>query len=119
MLLALGDDPVADDRLNQVCRVTPMSCEAFYRMSRDAFDQTRIDLVTSSLFCAQTDCIEIGQHLNAIGFQGIYLVRADTLPNPAVIRRELKQLYPRLDCRIVTPEALISFMSSAQPVSGQ
>ncbi|MDE9448991.1 hypothetical protein J3R80_00730 [Aliiroseovarius sp. Z3] len=119
MLLLLGGEAIADDRLAQSCRLTNMSCDTFFGLTRAEFDENNIQFVVSALFCTQTDCIEIGQHLSAIGFQGTYLIRTDTLPNPKVIKRELQQLYPDLDCLIVTPDGLMKFLNNPRPSPAQ
>ncbi|MCK0138761.1 hypothetical protein [Aliiroseovarius sp. F47248L] len=119
MLLVLGDGVISDDRLTQSCRLTHMSCDMFFDLTRAEFDKQDIQLVVSALFSTQTDCIEIGQHLSTIGFHGTYLICTDTLPNPKVIKRELHQLYPDLHCLIMTPDDLIDFLNSARPAAAQ
>lgn len=112
VLLALGCDAIADERLRDTCRLAHMTCDTFFRLSRAEFGKKNIQLVMSALFCAQTDCIEIGQHLSALGFQGIYLIRTDSLPDPTVIKRELHQLYPDLECQIMTSDDLMDFLGN-------
>ncbi|MCK8462264.1 hypothetical protein MUY35_00190 [Aliiroseovarius sp. S1339] len=119
MLLALGGDTFFESLSTDTYRVSHMTCDVFCKMTRDDFEEKSIQLVLSALFCAQTDCIEIGQRLHSLGFQGTYLIRADTLPNPAIIKRELRQLYPGLDFRIVMPDEMTHALDSPEAATGQ
>ena len=119
MLLALGGDTFFETLSTDTYRISHVTCDAFCKMTRADFEEQSIELVLSALFCAQTDCIEIGQRLHSLGFQGTYLIRADTLPNPAIIKRELRQLYPGLDFRIVMPDEMKLLLNSPVVGTGQ
>lgn len=114
VLLALGGEEFVESLSSDAYRILHLPCDTFTKMTRDDFEQRSIRTVLSALFCSQMDCIEIGQHLHICDFQGTYLIRTETLPNPAIIKRELRHLYHGLDFRIVTPEELSVFLASPQ-----
>lgn len=103
-LLALGGDPYLHSLSTDIYRISHVTHARFSTMTAQDFDDQSIHLVASVPFCDQTDCVEIGQHLDKIGFQGIYLIMVPPLPNPTLIERELRQLYPRLNFRVHTPD---------------
>ncbi|MFN3662436.1 MAG: hypothetical protein ACK4TM_06775 [Yoonia sp.] len=54
-------------------------------------------LVLSPLMADGFDAIDVAERLQAAGFAGRYRVLADALPDPDLIRREIRALAPALD----------------------
>lgn len=101
VLVALGDDLCHEALSNASYHVVFMSCSTFAKLDREGFSDLKADVVVSALFCQQIDCIEVGHYLSKFAFQGTFLIHADSLPNPKIIARELRQLYPELNFQIV------------------
>ncbi|MCI2393260.1 hypothetical protein [Aliiroseovarius sediminis] len=118
-LLALGPDGFLDSLCIDTYRITHQTFDSFAKITAAECDEQQIRVVLSPLFSPQMDCIEIGYVLDTIGFQGVYLIHADTLPNPRIILREMRQLYPQLDVQVVTPDEVAQFMNGQQQLAGQ
>ena len=58
-------------------------------------------LVVSPLFDGTVDCVDVAYRLSMLGFMGQYRAVAERLPHPAIVRREVKSLCPRLDFDII------------------
>ncbi len=55
------------------------------------------DLVVSPVVTPSFDCIDVGALLASSGFRGSYRALSANLPNPSIIRREVRNYFPRLD----------------------
>lgn len=71
-------------------------------VSRDFIDLIDADIVLSPLVSTRFDCLELAERLDAIGFVGRYRIVVDHLPRPDLIRREISEAYPALDCDVLT-----------------
>lgn len=60
--------------------------------------------VLSPLFSDRFDCIDVGRCLATAEFSGMFCVLADTLPNTAMVQRELERQFPSLDLRVISHE---------------
>jgi len=58
-------------------------------------------IVLSPLLARGFDCIDLAQMLVSVGFRGQYRAIAENLPNPDIIRREIRILCPTLDFDVV------------------
>jgi hypothetical protein len=59
------------------------------------------DTVCSPMMSGRFDCVDLAGALNRVRFRGRYLVIAPDLAEPAVIRRELRGLYPALAIEVL------------------
>jgi len=59
-------------------------------------------LVISPILALGFDCIDLAQLLCRLNFPGAYRAVAEALPNPGMIRREIRDLCPKLDFDIIT-----------------
>ncbi|WP_371168658.1 hypothetical protein [Aliiroseovarius sp. 2305UL8-7] len=100
LLLALGNDAFVKQIQCDMYRTLPMSHRQFGALGQAGLAELGVSVAISELFHADMDCIEVGQTLHEIGFAGTYLILADDLPNPAIITRELRQLYPGLSFKV-------------------
>ena len=60
------------------------------------------DVVVSPVVTSGFDCIDVAQALPDIGFRGSYRAVTTGLPNPDIVRREVRALCPGLDFIVVT-----------------
>lgn len=78
-----------------------MAFVAFLDIDEDTLAALSPSVVYSPLLAKTFDCIELALLLSKIGFSGQYRALARDLPKPAVIEREVRQLCPALDFRII------------------
>ncbi len=57
----------------------------------------RPDIVLSSIFTPEFDALDLAQALSDAGFRGRYRALAPRLPNPGLIRREIRAICSNLD----------------------
>jgi hypothetical protein len=61
------------------------------------------ELVILPLFGAGFDAIEALQRLERLGYRGLVIVRGPSLPNRAIVERELAAIVPMLTVRLTGP----------------
>lgn len=59
------------------------------------------DLIVSPIVTPLFDCIDVAFRLSALHYSGAYRALTRDLPNPAMVRREVRALCPDLDFDIV------------------
>ncbi|MEM6387192.1 MAG: hypothetical protein AAF718_13250 [Pseudomonadota bacterium] len=99
-VLAVGDM----EEWRQQHQITPtqgLAFLAFGEVSQDALDEMRPVIVVSSLLSKGFDCIDLATRLHGLGFSGEYRAIANGIPRPEVIEREVHQLCPQLNFRVV------------------
>jgi len=55
------------------------------------------EMVVSPVLCNAFDCLDLAEQLQACNFRGKYRAIAQNLPNPALVRREVKAQCPDVD----------------------
>lgn len=73
----------------------------FVEVSPSLLGTVQPDVVLSPLLCLAFDCLDLAQRLQMFEFQGRYRVLAPALPNPHVIRSEVKTHCPELDFNFI------------------
>lgn len=61
----------------------------------------KVGLVLSPLVGDSFDCFDVAERLAAADFGGRYRAVVDSLPNPAVVRRDVAAHFPTLDFDVV------------------
>ncbi|GGL77747.1 hypothetical protein [Wenxinia marina] len=64
-------------------------------------DEWNPDLVVSHLLSAEYDVIEVARRLNELGYAGSYVAIWRRVPNPAVIKAEVRQVAPGLPFEVL------------------
>jgi hypothetical protein len=64
------------------------------------------DVVLSPMVGDTYDCIDVAQHLFSAGFSGSYRVMTPDLPDPGILRQEIRSLCPGLDFDLVALRTL-------------
>lgn len=67
------------------------------------------DVVLSPMVGDTYDCIDVAQHLFDAGFTGSYRVMTPDLPDPGILRQEIRSLCPGLDFDLVELRTLSEF----------
>lgn len=74
---------------------------AFHEVTQTTLDYLSPGTVFSPVLAKSFDCIDLALELNRLGFSGEYRAMARNLPNPGVIEREVRQLCPQLDFKLI------------------
>lgn len=74
---------------------------AFHAIDEEALARLRPSLVYSPLLATTFDCIDLALLLYKLGYDGRYRALSTNVPKPHVIEREVRQLCPKLDFKIV------------------
>lgn len=74
---------------------------AFHEVTQVTLDYLSPGIIFSPVLAKSFDCIDLALELNRLGFSGQYRAIAQDLPNPSVIEREVRQLCPHLDFKLI------------------
>jgi hypothetical protein len=77
----------------------------FGSVTEQLFQLIAPQLVLSPLLARGFDCIDLAEVLHAIGFKGRYRAIAELLPDPGIIRGEIRDLCPGLDFDVILTPA--------------
>lgn len=80
---------------------TDITYLAYAEVTGAALDRIRPDVVLSPLVSPEFDCWDLAERLAEAGFRGTYRAVAATVPNPALVRREIADRFPGLDFDLV------------------
>ena len=69
----------------------------FDDLTREIIESIAPSVVLAPLMSRRFDCLELAERLCAIGFRGRLRALADNLPNPAIVRNEVRARCPHLD----------------------
>ena len=75
---------------------------SFSDLSQDLVSRIRPKLVLSPLLARDFDCIDLAQMLHVLGFAGQYRVISENVPDPAIVKTEIKSMCPGLDFGILS-----------------
>lgn len=76
----------------------------FSDVNADLLAIIRPDVIMSPLLCISFDCLDLTQLLKAAGYRGRYRVLAPGLPDPTVIKAEVRSLDPDLDFDVISTQ---------------
>ena len=76
----------------------------FSDVKADLLAIIRPDVILSPLLCLSFDCLDLAQVLQAAGYRGRFRVMAPDLPNPKVIKAEVRSLGPDLDFDVISTQ---------------
>jgi hypothetical protein len=91
--LASGCRPPASERL---------AAATFEELDEGILAIHEPDIVVSPVMTRGFDCIDVAKLLTDLGYRGAYRSVTPGLPNPEIVRREVRALCPGIDFRIVT-----------------
>lgn len=98
-VLAVGD-PDEWQRQGHVLPQENFSFIAFEDVNEATLERYKPEIIISPVLANGFDCIELTLLLRNLGYQGAYRAVAQEMPKPALIEREVIQLYPDLDFKI-------------------
>ena len=100
-ILAVGDPEEWVEQGNQPPRDGGLAFVSFEQLSEALLEHLSPSVVCSPVLARAFDCIDLAAVLNNFGLAGSYRAVSKEVPNPKVIEREVKQLFPRLDFQIL------------------
>ncbi|MEO1238669.1 MAG: hypothetical protein AAFW64_03220 [Pseudomonadota bacterium] len=74
---------------------------SFSDLSFELLDSVKPRIVLSPLLAREFDCIDLAQLLFALGFDGKYRVLSSDIPNPQIVKAEIRTQCPGLDFEIL------------------
>lgn len=77
-------------------KIAGIAFAAFDRIDARTLEDINPDVIISPLFARSFDCIELAMTLEKLNYRGAYRAVATALPSPDLIRREIRELCPRL-----------------------
>lgn len=98
-VLAVGD-PEEWRRQGHELPKEKLAFVAFEDISEETLEHFSPSVIFSPVLASRFDCIELTLLLRNLGFTGAYRAVAQNMPKPALIEREVSQLYPKLDFKI-------------------
>ena len=78
-----------------------VKCLDFLDVTAEILHEVDPEYVLSPLLCQSFDCLDLAIVLEDAGFRGSYRVICEDLPDPTLVRREIKARCPRLDFDVV------------------
>lgn len=73
----------------------------FEALSAAVVERLNPDIVLSHLLSKSYDVIEVARRLHEVNFNGTYIAIWRRIPNPEVIRNEVRQVAPRLSFELL------------------
>lgn len=98
--LAVGE-PLEWQRQGHALPREGLAFIAFHEVTQVTLDYLQPGIVFSPVLAKSFDCIDLALELHRLGFSGEYRALATDLPNPGVIEREVRQLCPQLDFKLM------------------
>lgn len=78
--------------------------------------EAKADIVISPLLIRGADAVEVARRLFRMGFDGSYRVLSGQVPNPDIIRQEIRNVAPKLDfVLMVVPEREMVVSLTGEP----
>ena len=108
LILAVGDLSAWNRMTDRRPARGPVAYAEFEELDENLLALLTPRLVVSPLLSRRFDCIDLAVRLVSLGFGGKYRVIDTSLPDPALIVREVRALAPGLDFAVTEfgPEAL-------------
>ena len=100
-VLAVGDPEEWVLHGNQPPSEGGLAFISFEQLSDTILEYFSPSIVCSPVLARAFDCIDLAAALNGFGFSGSYRAVSKDVPNPDVIVREVRQLFPKLDFEIL------------------
>ncbi|NKB28303.1 MAG: hypothetical protein GKR99_12405 [Rhodobacteraceae bacterium] len=100
-VLAVGDVDAWREGGNALPTGNRMAFVEFVEISRELIETMEPELVASPLLAKGFDCIDLAQALYMSGFRGQFRAMARVLPDPAIVRNEIRTMCPGLDFDIL------------------
>ena len=100
-VLAVGDVEAWRENGNPMPSGAQMAFVEFCDISSELIEDMSPEMVVLPLLARGFDCTDLAKTLHLSGFTGKYRAMARVLPNPSMIRREIRAMCPGLDFDIL------------------
>jgi hypothetical protein len=95
VMLAVGDG-FSSDAVREAASANTAFAD-YADVTRELMHALRPQIVISSMLARNFDCVDLAGRLSAIGFRGTYRLIGHGMPEPELIVRELRSLFPGLE----------------------
>ena len=79
----------------------------FWDLTQDILESIRPDIILATLVSRRFDCVDLAELLWNASYPGKLLAMTKDLPDPDIVRREVRDLYPGLDFDVVDSLATV------------
>lgn len=101
-VLAVGDTRQWGDAGASLPKDIKVAFAAIEDVTDDFLSIIEPETVISPLLARSFDCADLAERLHMFGFRGRYRAIADDIPNPGLIRKEVREAFPGLDFEIIS-----------------
>ena len=74
---------------------------SFHEVTEELITDMNPSMICSPVLARHFDCIELALLMHNLGFTGAYRAMAKDLPKPDLIEREVRQMCPRLNFKLL------------------
>lgn len=74
---------------------------SFHEITDTLLNDLNPSMIISPVLARHFDCIELALLLHNLGFVGAYRAMAKDMPKPELIEREVRQMCPRLNFKLL------------------
>lgn len=78
-----------------------LAFSSFEGITQELFQIINPEVVFSPILARGFDCIDLAQVLSSIGYPGRYRAIAAALPDPDIVKREIRSMCPGLDFDVI------------------
>lgn len=103
VVLAVGDVFSIRTRLDADVAGDRTAFAEFAEVTPELLDALRPEVVVSSVLGRNFDCVDMAEKLCAVGFSGCYRLIAHGMPQPNLVLREIRSLFPALHVELDAP----------------
>ena len=77
----------------------------FEEVTGELLETLSPNIVLSPLLCASFDCLDLAQVLQRLGYNGRYRVLTQNVPDPMLVKCEIRSISPSIDFDLITTPA--------------
>ena len=100
-IIAIGGSPVWKEALGEAPTQDGVNYIQLEDLNATMISLLVPGLVLSPVVAKNFDCLDVAAVLHDSGFSGAYRAVTQRLPNPSIVRREVRALFPELDFDIM------------------
>ena len=105
MVLTVGDVAHWKAQGEELPRHGRLHFAEFWEVTPELLSMLAPSVVLAPVLARGFDCVDLGARLFDCGFVGRYIIMAPSLPDPNLVLRELRSLFPGLDIDIGSLDA--------------
>jgi hypothetical protein len=96
VVLAVGDVLSLTTRMSADLAADTTAFAEFVDVTPELMSELAPQVVVSSVLGRNFDCVDLAERLNEVGFEGCYRLIGHGMPEPLLVLREIRSLFPSL-----------------------